>query len=86
MTKPIQIRNEEVARDIRELASLRRKPLTEAVAEAVRTELVRARRASTPRAERERKIDEILARVRALPRRGQPLTDDDLYDADGLPH
>jgi len=85
MTKPIQIRNEDVVRDIRELAALKHRPITEAVAEAVRTELVRARRVATPEAEREREIDEILARVRALPRTGKDLTDDDLYDEDGLP-
>lgn len=85
MTKPIQIRNEDVVRDIRELAALKNEAITEAVATAVRTELMKLRRASTPAAERERKIDEIMARVRALPPTGQTLTDDDLYDEDGLP-
>ena len=85
MTKPIQIRNEDVVRDIRELAALKNEAITEAVATAVRAELIKARRAATPAAERERRIDEILARVRALPRTGQTLTDEDLYDEDGLP-
>lgn len=85
MTKPIQIKKEDVVRDIRELASLTQRPITEAVAAAVRGELVRARRAATPAAERERRIDEILARVRALPRTGETLSDGDLYDKDGLP-
>ncbi len=85
MTKPIQIKNEDVVRDIRELATLKGTAITEAVATAVRGELLKARRAATPAAQRERKIDEILARVRALPRTGRTLTDADIYDEDGLP-
>jgi hypothetical protein len=84
MTKPIQIRKDDVARDIRELAALRGASITDVVGEAVRTELERERRRGSTEA-REREIDRILARVRALPRTGQMLTDDDLYDEDGLP-
>ena len=85
MTKPIQIRKDDVVRDIRELASLTQKPITEAVAEAVRRELLRARLRTTSVAERQRQIDEIVAHVRSLPRTGETLTDDDLYDENGLP-
>ncbi|HEV2533667.1 type II toxin-antitoxin system VapB family antitoxin [Phenylobacterium sp.] len=84
MTKPIQIRNEEVARDIRELAALTRRPITEAVATAVRTELARARRRENTE-DRRREIDRLLAEFRALPKTGRMLTDDDLYDESGLP-
>jgi len=85
MTKPIQIRSEGVVRDIRELADLTGRPITEAVGDAVRRELVRARRRALPAAERERRIEQILARVRATPRTGEILNDSDLYDADGMP-
>lgn len=85
MTKPVQIRNDEVARDIREFAGLLGRPITEAIGSLVRMELVRLRRRMTPAAERERRIDQILAEIRALPKLGPPLTDDDLYDEDGFP-
>lgn len=85
MTKPIQIRKEDIVRDIRELANLTGQPITEAVGDAVRRELRRARLRATPAAERERKIDELVARFRALPKTGAPLTDEELYDEDGFP-
>ncbi len=86
MTKPIQIRSDEVVRDIREVAQLTNRTLTDIVGEGVRLvlEKERARRRAT-RDQRDRKIDEIMARVRALPRTGEDLTDADLYDEDGLP-
>ena len=84
MTKPIQIRKDDVVRDIRELATLTHRPLTEAVATAVRTELERLRRRATPD-ERRREIDRIVADYAALPKTGRMLTDDDLYDDRGLP-
>ena len=85
MTKPIQIRNEEVVREIREAAALSRRTMTEVVAEGVRMFHERERRRAG-RDERDRRIDEIMARVRALPRTGEDLTDADLYDEDGFPH
>ena len=81
---PVQIRKEDVVRDIRELASLTGQPITEAVAAAVRSELQRARRSSDIE-ERSRAIREIVRRFHELPIVGPPLTDDDLYDEDGLP-
>jgi hypothetical protein len=85
MTKPIQIRREHVVRNIRELANLTQLPITDAVDAAVQNELARARRRMTPAKERERRIDEVRARLRALPRTGEALTDEDLYDDDGFP-
>jgi hypothetical protein len=82
MTKPIQIKNEDVVRDIREAASLTHQSITEVVGEGARLVLERARRRAD---RRDREIDEILARVRALPRTGEDLTDADLYDEDGFP-
>lgn len=85
MTKPIQIRNEAAVREIRDAAALSRLSMTEVVAEGVRMFLERERRRAG-RADQDRRIDEIMARVRALPRTGEELTDADLYDEDGLPH
>jgi len=84
MIKPIQIRKEDVVRDIRELASLTDRPITDAVALAVKAELKRARHRSTA-SERAAEIDRLLAEIDALPRLGPPLTDDELYDENGLP-
>jgi hypothetical protein len=86
MNAPVQIRNAEVIRDIRELAERTHLPITEAVGQAVRAEIERLRVDSDADAvERRRKIDEIVARFNALPTVGPMLTDDDLYDELGLP-
>jgi hypothetical protein len=83
---PIQIRNEGVVRDIRELARLTQKPITEAVAAAVQEELGRAKRLSAKRREdRLRAIAAAVKQFKSLPLVGPMLTDDDLYDQDGLP-
>ena len=83
---PIQIKNAEVVRDIRELAERTGLPLTEAVADAVRRRLAEEKTKDAARIEeRRRAIDEAVALISALPRIGEPLTDEDLYDADGLP-
>lgn len=84
MTMPVQIRKEEVVRDIRELAALQGKAITAAVADAVKTELERARRASDADARR-RDVRRIVEQLHMLPRVGAPITDDDLYDEDGFP-
>jgi hypothetical protein len=84
MIAPVQIRKEEVVRDIRELAALKRKPITEVVAEAVKSELTRARRTSDAEVRR-REVRRLVEEFNALPRVGPMLTDDDLYDQDGLP-
>ncbi len=83
---PIQIRNPEVVRAIRRLAEQTGLPITEAVGEAVQAELLR--REEVGEAEyrsRRAAIREIVERLQKLPRVGRPLTDEDLYDEDGLP-
>ncbi len=86
MTKPIQIRNPEVVRDLRALAKRLNKPITELVGELVRERAAKATRLSEGEIERRRKaVAEILGRVDALPVVGPLLTDDDLYDENGLP-
>lgn len=86
MNAPIQIRKPELARKIRELAELKGKSITDAVAEVVDRELDRVRQESAAElAARRARIEEIIARLAALPNVGPLLTDDDLYDEDGLP-
>lgn len=86
MTKPIQIRNEDVVRDIRALAARRGMPITQTVAELARKELARDRR-DAPDTDRAKVIDETVARFQAAVKAhgGRMLTDDDLYDGNGLP-
>ncbi|HZL00349.1 MAG TPA: type II toxin-antitoxin system VapB family antitoxin [Caulobacteraceae bacterium] len=83
---PIQIRNPEVVRAIRALAQKTGRPITETVATAVDAEL--KRRDVLGDEERKRKLRamrDIVARIQQLPIIGPDLTDDDLYDEDGLP-
>jgi hypothetical protein len=83
---PVQIRNPEIARAIRELAAKKGQPITEAVGDLVKTELRRL--ANCKEAEVQRRISAVRRLVEefnALPIVGPLLTDDDLYDEDGLP-
>jgi hypothetical protein len=83
---PIQIRNDAVVRDIRELSALIGEPITETVARAVGEKLERERRSKALARERQnREIDALIKRVKQLPIVGPELTDDDLYDEDGMP-
>jgi hypothetical protein len=83
---PIQIRRPEVVRKIRELAQATGRPITDAVAVAIEQALRRLDDEKEEGIRRRRKaIDDIVARFQALPVVGRPLTDDDLYDEDGLP-
>lgn len=84
MTKPIQIRKDEVVRDIREAAALTRLTITDVVAEGVRLVLERERRANPPKRQSEA-IDDAIARFQAAVKRGRMPTDDDFYDENGLP-
>ena len=84
MSDTIEIKRPDVVRDIRELAERTGKPEVEAVADAVRARLAHGRTdARTP--EQDAELSAILARIDALPRVGEPLTDADLYDDRGLP-
>jgi len=85
-TVPIQIRNPEVVRAIRRLAKKTGRPLTESVAAAVNAELERRTKVGPEEQERRRRaVREAVARFRDAPIVGPLLTDDDLYDEDGLP-
>jgi hypothetical protein len=83
---PIQIRNPDVIRAIRQLAAEKRLPITEVVGEAVNAELSRI--GTSRKAEVQRRLAAIadaVERFNALPVVGPMLTDEDLYDEDGLP-
>ena len=86
MNAPVQIRKPEVAERLRELARLEGKSITDLVEEMVRD---RDRQfAIRTEAEVQRKIaaaEEIVRHFQSLPIIGTLLTDDDLYDEDGLP-
>lgn len=84
MNAPIQIRRDDVVRDIRELAAITEQSITDAVASAVKAELARARAKSGLEARRQA-VAEIVRRFCELPVVGPMLTDADLYDEDGLP-
>ncbi len=84
MTKPIQIRNDDAVREVREAVALTGMSITEVVAEGARLVAERARRVPSPE-ERRRAVDRLLMEFRALPKTGETLTDDDLYDDYGLP-
>jgi hypothetical protein len=86
MTEPIQIKRAEVTAQIRELAALMDVSLTDAVQKAVSVQLAAERaRASLERTKRRASADQILDRIRSYPVIGPALTDEDLYDAEGLP-
>jgi hypothetical protein len=83
---PIQIRNPEVVRAIRRLAEKRGRPITDTLGELVGAELDRLERVDEAEVQRRlRAVEDIVRRFNALPVVGPLLTDDDLYDEDGLP-
>ena len=84
MNAPIQIRRDEVIQDIRELAALKAQPMTEVIAQLVKAEL-RRERARGDIQQRLAAINELVRQFNELPIVGPILTDDDLYDQDGLP-
>jgi hypothetical protein len=86
MSAPIQIRRPEVVRNIRELASRRGKSVTDTVDEMVKRELAEDDKHGSATLEARRAaVNEILQRIWSRPKTGVLLTDEDLYDADGLP-
>ena len=83
---PIQIRNPEVVRAIRVLAARTGRPLTEAVAHAVDAAL--AHHEASDRDGYRRRLDvirDVSRKFKDLPVVGPRLTDDDLYDEEGMP-
>jgi len=83
---PIQIRRPDVAEDARALAELTGVSITEAIGNAVRAQLAIERvKASATLPKRRAAAEWGLAELRRLPVVGRRLSDDDLYNAEGLP-
>jgi hypothetical protein len=80
MADNIVIENPDVIRDIQRLAERTGKPASEAVADAVRAQLGGATEEPL-----DAELAALLAEIDALPKLGAPLTDEDLYDEDGMP-
>ncbi|HEY3800558.1 MAG TPA: type II toxin-antitoxin system VapB family antitoxin [Caulobacteraceae bacterium] len=83
---PIQFRRPAVVRAMRELAARTGRPITDAVGDLVQAEVRRLSEVDDAEYRRRRAlIHDAVARFQALPVVGPRLTDDDLYDDDGLP-
>lgn len=86
MPGPIQIKRPDVASDIRALAALTGVSITDAIAKAVGAQLAIERVKADAKLLRRRKAaEDALAELRRLPVAGPAISDEDLYDADGLP-
>lgn len=86
MNAPVQIRKPDVAERLRNIARREGLSITDLVDEMAREREGRADKAQN--AEIQRKIaavNEIVREFNALPVLGPLLTDDDIYDEDGLP-
>lgn len=86
MTAPVQIRKPEVAERLRQRARSEGKSITELVetmlAERIAADKVKS---TDDEARRRTNAEEILARVRAMPRLAPWPATDEFYDEDGLP-
>jgi len=86
MNAPVQIRKFDTVERLRRLAALEGKSITDLVDEMVRERDERTTAARDANvAERRRGIEEAVRRFNALPIVGPLLSDDDMYDEDGLP-
>jgi len=83
---PIQIKNPEVVRAIREVAARKGQPITQALGELAQAELDRISVAEEARVQRKlAAIREAVEALHRLLRIGPQLADDDFYDEDGFP-
>jgi hypothetical protein len=84
---PIQIRNPEIARAIRELAAETGQPITDAVGDAVKAQLSRLKAARPAEVQRRLEaIREISRQIAKLPVLGPVPTDADFYDEEDFPN
>ncbi len=82
MNAPVQIRKPEITERLRRIAAREGKSITDLVDELT---LERDQQIEAEVERRRSAVKAILKEVDALPRIGPLLTDDDLYDEDGLP-
>ena len=82
----IQIKRSEVTEEVRALAALTGVSITDAIGIAVKrqSEIERAK-ANVKLAQRRKEVSKLLGEIRRLPVVGPRLTDEDLYDENGLP-
>jgi hypothetical protein len=86
MPGPIQIKRPDVADDIRTLAALTGLSITDAIAKAVAAQLAVERlKADTRLRKRRKEAERALTEIRRLPVTGPIVSDEDLYDTEGLP-
>ena len=86
MNAPVQIRKPEVTERLRRLAAIEGKSITDLVEEMVRERDERLAAFAAADIDRRRQaVREAVSRFQALPVVGPLLTDDDIYDEDGLP-
>ena len=86
MPSPIQIKRPDVAMNIRELAALTKSSITDAIGNAVRSQLAIERvKANAELTKKRKAADLVLAELRSLPVLGPDLSDEDLYNSEGLP-
>ena len=82
----IQIKKSEVTEEVRALAALTGVSITDAIGIAVKRQLeIERAKAAIKLAKRRKDVEKLLAEIRRLPVVGPVLTDDDLYDENGLP-
>lgn len=82
MNAPVQIRKPEITERLRRIAAREGKSITDLVDELT---LERDQQIEAEVERRRSAVKALLNEVDALPRIGPLLTDDDLYDEDGLP-
>ncbi len=82
MSAPVQIRKPEITERLRRIAAREGKSITDLVDELT---LERDQQIEAEVERRRSAVKALLNEVDALPRIGPLLTDDDLYDEDGLP-
>ncbi len=86
MTQAIQVKRADVVADVRALSAIMGVSLTDAIHEAVKQRLVAEQAAALDdRKARHLRARKTLEEIWKLPRIGEPLTDDDLYDEEGMP-